>query len=65
MLKVTQEIPAQIRMLYLHNTLKQPLKNNVFGGKKKTNQKGAYNEKKDGCEYWGLNRTGDNLATKQ
>lgn len=32
--------------------------------KKKKNQKGAYSEK-DGCEYWGLNTTGDNLATKQ
>ena len=45
MLEVTQEITAWIRMLYLHNILKQPLKImslEKFLKKKKT---GAYDKK--------------------
>ena len=40
---------------------KTAIKNHVF---EKKNQKGVY-DKKNGCKYWGLNRIGGNLATKQ
>lgn len=45
---------------------KTAIKNHVFGKNfEKKKQKGVNNKKKNRCKYWGLNRIGDNLATKQ
>ena len=44
---------------------KTAIKNHVFEKNFEKKNRKVFTIKKNGCKYWGLNRIGDNLATKQ